>query len=493
LHPDNQHFQLDEWISRKIQSTALVATTAFSLQCILLSRFDTLVSQSTRLPPSSLIMDPGIDMPAKSSGNAQDLGTVLARLGLDQYEQRLVENGFETWETVTSITEADLREMDIRLGHRRKLQRAIYDYKNATTSQTHCSVADFPQPFRGLPIIGAESANLQTPPVPPKRAKRPYRRHPQPDHNAPRRPKTAYVSFSEHVRKDPAISRLSFAEIAKETGHRWSNLAYEERVNVWEKASADKMVEYDEENERYQKTESYHSYQAYLTDFKRKQRKRESVGLPDHRASPVFSSTSSGQSPASRNQGESQATRQAESDPAHPYRFNRITSDTPSQEITSPVEPGLEEVNKILNGLGIGAEYSKFNALPPEDMTNLAVEAFLHGSGSLLSLWDHDEAVNLVKTVYHPKDDSNHLDITEVFALATVGSFCDSEAATSSIPENFLHLFLSMLVSSSDISELHRMRLFTCLAVCRFTENIESARTLMCKQQNLLKGGYIGH
>lgn len=37
-----------------------------------------------------------------------DLGYVLARLGIPQYLESFVEEGFETWETVLDITESDL-------------------------------------------------------------------------------------------------------------------------------------------------------------------------------------------------------------------------------------------------------------------------------------------------------------------------------------------------------------------------------------------------
>lgn len=37
-----------------------------------------------------------------------ELGPVLSRLGLSQYLQSFVEEGFDTWETVLEITESDL-------------------------------------------------------------------------------------------------------------------------------------------------------------------------------------------------------------------------------------------------------------------------------------------------------------------------------------------------------------------------------------------------
>jgi hypothetical protein len=57
--------------------------------------------------------------------DSSELSTALTRLGLGQYEERLRKNGFEDWETVTAIAEADLIELGFKLGERRKLHRAI--------------------------------------------------------------------------------------------------------------------------------------------------------------------------------------------------------------------------------------------------------------------------------------------------------------------------------------------------------------------------------
>jgi hypothetical protein len=54
-----------------------------------------------------------------------DLSAVLAQLGLSHHEKRLVENGFEDWETVTAIKESDMIEMGFTRSDRRELQRAI--------------------------------------------------------------------------------------------------------------------------------------------------------------------------------------------------------------------------------------------------------------------------------------------------------------------------------------------------------------------------------
>jgi hypothetical protein len=414
------------------------------------------------------------DFSVQTSTEALQLNAILARHGLDQYEQCLTENGFDTWETVTRITEADMSELGFRLGHRRKLQRAILEYKSSTTTKTQCLVTNFSLSSGGLPVIGAHPTEFPLPLVPAVRTKRPYRRHPRSDDNAPRKPKTAYVLFSEHVRRDPAINRLSFAEIAKEVGKRWGNLPQEEKVNIWEKPTADKMREYGAELEQYKKTESYQSYQTYLEDFRQGTHKPELTEL------------------FLLSQEEPQPALQGESDTTGPSGFNCFSSDTSSQHPVSPTESGMEEVSRVLNILGVNPQHFKFNAFPSEGITYIAVEAFLHGTGSLLYLWDHEEALDLVRSVYLPKRGSTQLHATEVFAMAAIGSNCDGETVTTSVREDFLRFFLSMLSLPSDMCDLRRMRLFTCLAICQFTNSVESARKLICESLILFEHQYDG-
>jgi hypothetical protein len=141
----------------------------------------------------------------------------------------------------------------------------------------------------------------------------------------------------------------------------------------------------------------------------------------------------------------------------------------------------MDEVRHILKELGISPDFARVTELPEEDRTAKAVEAFLHGTGSLLYFWNQEEARELVRSVYRPRSDSKPWHATEVFAMSAVGSYCDGEAYTMLVQENFLHLFICMLSAPSEISALRRMRLFTCLALCRFTTSVENARHLICK------------
>ena len=418
-----------------------------------------------------------------SSNDTLDLHAVLVRYGLDRYEQPLTENGFDSWEAVMGITEADMSELGFKLGDRRKLQHAIRERISAITPQPQSLAAILSLRHRGLPSTEGESTESSLPPWPPARAKRRYRRHPRPDHNAPRKPKTAYVLFSEHVRTDPAVSHLSFAEIAKEAGRRWNNISQEEKVEVWEKPAAEKLREYAAELEQYKKTESYHSHQNYLEDFKRRQRGQELTTSSDDRASPLDRSALSDQQQASPSEEGHQFARQEDQeDTVDSPSLDRLSLDSASLNLMPPVELGMEEVVQVIKGLGINPHYFRINAFPPEDMANTAVAAYLHGTGSLLYLWDHDEVLDLIKSVYHRESGSTEPHATELFAISAIGCYCDGQTITPSISDKFFQFFLSMLSSSQNICELRLMRLFTCLAIYRFTNNVGSARKLICRR-----------
>ena len=77
----------------------------------------------------------GISQRLHSASLMTALAPVLARLGLSQYLDRFVAEGFDTWETLLDITESDLcaslcvrrvailtvqsRDLEVKLGHRR--------------------------------------------------------------------------------------------------------------------------------------------------------------------------------------------------------------------------------------------------------------------------------------------------------------------------------------------------------------------------------------
>ncbi|KAG0767905.1 hypothetical protein G6F24_002397 [Rhizopus arrhizus] len=99
---------------------------------------------------------------------------------------------------------------------------------------------------------------------------RKYKRHPKPDPNAPAKPPSAYVMFSNTARAQLKDHNLSFSDIAKIVGDRWKNLCAREK-QLYERNAMRAKDEYMDAFNKYKQTQEYRDYQAYLTDFKSKQ------------------------------------------------------------------------------------------------------------------------------------------------------------------------------------------------------------------------------
>lgn len=126
-----------------------------------------------------------------------ELKDVLERIGLSDYYQILTENGFGNWDTVVDITEDDLTALSFKLGHRRALQREIATYRGVPSSLSLEPDTPPAEPTT-LSTSALETLARQTS-TPPPREKRRYRRHPRPDQNAPKKPKTACTIFEHTV------------------------------------------------------------------------------------------------------------------------------------------------------------------------------------------------------------------------------------------------------------------------------------------------------
>ncbi|KAJ3493033.1 hypothetical protein NLG97_g4989 [Lecanicillium saksenae] len=225
----------------------------------------------------------------------RELESVFAELGLAQYLDAFVDQGFDSWDTILDIQESDLDALGVKLGHRRKLQRRIANARGIAPSVSLVSTLKAgsdeakQQQLRRESATrseaGSESANGVT--------KRKYRRHPKPDENAPERPPSAYVLFSNskdshtqstllllrinhrpfiEMREDLKSHNLSFTEIAKLVGENWQNLDQTERESYENQANAAKD-KYRRSLAEYKKTPEYRRYAQYLQEFKEKQNK----------------------------------------------------------------------------------------------------------------------------------------------------------------------------------------------------------------------------
>lgn len=198
-----------------------------------------------------------------------DLESVFAELGISQYLATFVDQGFDTWETILDITESDLDALGVKLGHRRKLQRRI------ANSRGHAPSASLVSPTRASVEESKNESQKPDQARPEGKdvaivTKRKYRRHPKPDENAPERPPSAYVLFSNKMRDDLKGRNLTFTEIAKLVGENWQSLSPVEK-EPFEKQALHAKERYSRDLTEYKTTSEYRAYTKYLHDFKQKQ------------------------------------------------------------------------------------------------------------------------------------------------------------------------------------------------------------------------------
>lgn len=127
---------------------------------------------------------------------ARDLEPVFRELGLSQYLDAFVDQGFDSWETILDIQESDLDVLGVKLGHRRKLQRRIANARGVASgislpASVKPSLEDV-KPDGLRPNLAQPDTTTDSNGV----TKRKYRRHPKADEHAPDRPPSAYVLFS---------------------------------------------------------------------------------------------------------------------------------------------------------------------------------------------------------------------------------------------------------------------------------------------------------
>ncbi|TKX25329.1 SAM domain-containing protein 1 [Elsinoe australis] len=227
-----------------------------------------------------------------------DFARALESLGLEQYHEILRNEGFETWDQLRDITEEDMVALGIKLGHRRRLQRAINDSRPRSDDDA-LTQAGLGRPAETSYYAKSASTSTMAPSIRddhdpsserPPQTKRKYRRHPKPDENAPERPPSAYVIFSNRIRERLRGQELSFTDIAKIVGENWQDPDPEERAACERQAQAMKETYYAQLTE-YKKTPQWAAYQEYLADFKEKHGDANSKKSKRSEAGQEFSDT----------------------------------------------------------------------------------------------------------------------------------------------------------------------------------------------------------
>ncbi|KAF2005994.1 hypothetical protein P154DRAFT_518226 [Amniculicola lignicola CBS 123094] len=416
-------------------------------------------------PNPNTMTSPGVRTPSSPPTAAlPPLPEVLERAGLTEYYGVLTENGFHSWDTVLDITEEDLTALNFKLGHRRILQREIATFRGIplslsldpeTPSSDHASLSS-----SALESLARQQAPGAL------REKRRYRRHPRPDLNAPKKPKTAYVNFADNLRNDREISALSFVDIAKEVGRQWQVLPPDQK-RVYESRAAQAMQEYEAQMDEYKKTDSWRKHQAYLDEFR-------------------FQRTAQSKT--------AKRPTQSRTDSHHRYDYSRASPNS-SDSPTSVPSSANTEAELCHNALTLALSevvslknemmdpnvhpYDRFH-LPPEDLTRQAIYAFIRGLGSLFYVWNYDEVDDVLERVYRAQKPVDSMTLAECFIVAAVGGHYDMD----SFPEptrRALYLSATALFDETLARQdyLRTMRFLLSLSFYSLLEKHLSARYLI--------------
>jgi len=393
----------------------------------------------------------------------QSLEDRLDSLGLGHYFGVLTENGFDDWDTVLDITEDDLHELGFKLGHRRSLQREIANYRGSTM-QDDCRSPTAANPSGAMsPSVEHPNSNMEM--LPNKRTKRRYRWHPRPDPNSPKRPKTAYVNFADHLRTDPAIANMSFVEIAREVGRQWQVMDTGTKQQ-WETQAASAMQDYEEQMEAYRRTDAYQHYQQYLESFKKAPGKTMRQKLKTNSSSDTVPRSGRSESAESGEVGQP---------------VSQGSNGGSPERLQDECQQALSKVSAELKCLR--QEYSDIQpedttAMPPHDLARTAVSAMIEGSGSLLYVFNKEQAEELLAAAYNPYSKPDSLLLTELCIASAVGGHYDSRAIQPALTKRLAATALTFLdsVDASEEHYLRLMRVMCCFALYSLLEKHISAR-----------------
>lgn len=218
-----------------------------------------------------------------------DLADIFTELGISHYLQVFIEQGFDSWDTILDITESDFDVLGVKLGHRRKIQRRIANTRGVSSdiALDPRNTPPMERVIEEVPRLCSEAKEA----ISARSVKRKYRRHPKPDENAPERPPSAYVIFSNKTREQLKGRNLTFTEIAKLVGEKWQNLSSCEK-ELYEKQAFTAKERYNNELAEYKKTNCYREYARYLVEFKARQTGLRSGDVDCYKRSKMDNSTS---------------------------------------------------------------------------------------------------------------------------------------------------------------------------------------------------------
>ncbi|KAE8444993.1 hypothetical protein EG329_013999 [Mollisiaceae sp. DMI_Dod_QoI] len=279
-----------------------------------------------------------------------ELANIFAELGISHYLHDFLEQGFDTWETILDITESDFDALGVKLGHRRKLQRKIANSRGLSSDQALASPRNTPTDDRASDEPKGSNTKVESKDGSggTQGAKRKYRRHPKPDENAPERPPSAYVIFSNKMREELKGRNLSFTEIAKLVGENWQNLSPAEKEPFEQQAFSAKE-KYNNELTEYKRTDSYKEYSQYLAEFKARHPTAQQASDSEAAKRPKLEAHTSTVSSAS---GSSGASQHGGDTPIGRIRVESAGSTTGQWQPEGQASPPASNMSKLSAALG---------------------------------------------------------------------------------------------------------------------------------------------
>ncbi|KAI9264374.1 hypothetical protein BDA99DRAFT_509191 [Phascolomyces articulosus] len=236
-----------------------------------------------------------------TSGNITSATTQSSEVTSQLHQQKISATAATTSSSISSQQEQSTNKQHYHHHHHhyhhRSTIRTIGDLPSNKGSGD--SSNDDSGAARGHTI--ALNSDYQQSLLPPKRR---YRRHPKPDRNAPIKPPSAYVMFSNDLRNELKDQNLTFAQLAKIAGERWKTLSVAGK-NQYESTAVEAKNAYIISLSQYRQTTEFKRYQEYLNDFRIKHGSHRAVGGDRKRFKSASGSPGSGSMADSSSNGNS--------------------------------------------------------------------------------------------------------------------------------------------------------------------------------------------
>lgn len=242
---------------------------------------------------------------------------------------------------------------------------------------------------------------------------------------------------------------------------------------MWESNAARAMQEFEAQMDEYKKTDNWRKYQAYLNDFKTQQ-----------------SAPSTGKRPAN-----SRSTTDTSNNTRQYSRASPSSSDSPTS-LPSNSSTGTEAEAchnaltlafselVMLRGEILNQNSRPFDHqhLPPENLVRRSMHAFIQGTGSLLFMWTHEQADEILDRIYRPQKTVDAMTLAECFTVAAMGAHYDMEC----FPDRLRRILyasgtLQFHEQTARQDYLRTMRLLLSMSFYALLEKHMSARYLLGK------------